>query len=111
MKVARFFKELKLQDDVEFRGEKFFVSTVKLLYPATKEDYSKKEGITYKDRWYETMIFSYNDDGEVNWNEEYCERYDTKKEAIKGHYELLKRAQNNYKGNRQYWRAKHGRGK
>lgn len=109
MKVARFFKKLKLQDDVEFMGEKFFVSTVKLLYPATEVYYSQKEGITCKDVWYETMIFSYNDNGEVNWSEEYCKRYDTKKEAIKGHYELLKGARNNYKGNSQYWRAKHGR--
>lgn len=109
MKLTRIFRELKLQDNVEFMGEKFLVTTVKLLFPATEVDYSKKEGITCRAVWYETMIFSHKDDGEIEWSEEYCKRYDTKKEAIKGHYKLLKRARNNYKGNRQYWRAKHGR--
>lgn len=111
MKLSRFFKHLKLQDIVEFMGEKFYVSTIKLICPETEEDYSPKEGIILREMWYETMIFSYSDNSGVNWNEEYCKRYDTKKEAIKAHYKLLKRASNNYKTNRQYWRAKHGRGK
>ena len=98
MKGARFFKELKLQDKVEFMGEKFLVSTVQIAYPAPYE-------------WYETMLFTYRKDGSVDWSEKYCMRYASKKEAIKGHYEMLKAMKNNYKTNRQYWRAKHGRGK
>ena len=98
MKLTRIFRELKLQDNVEFMGEKFLVSTVQIAYPAPYG-------------WYETMLFTYRKDGSVDWSEKYCMRYVSKKEAIKGHYALLDTLKNNYKTNRQYWRAKHGRGK
>lgn len=111
MKLSRFFKQLKLQDNVEFMGEKFFVSTVKLSSPIFSLSFSERELFKGREIWYKTMVFKYDEDGCIDGETDYTIQYETKKEAIKGHYEMLKAMKNNYKTNRQYWRAKHGRSK
>lgn len=41
-------------------------------------------------KWYETMVFSANEDGKVtNWSEHYCERYTTEDEAQYGHERVV----------------------
>ena len=110
MKLTRIFRELKLQDNVEFMGEKFLVSTEKLTSPALGMSFDPKnefkfKAITYN---YKTAIFKYVN-GEIDNSTEYNMWHKDKKKAIKGHYDLLKSMQNNYKTGREYWRAKHGR--
>lgn len=108
MKLVRNFRELKLQDKVEFMGETYLVSTVKLLEPIIGLSFDKNGLCIAETVEYETMVFKY-EDGHINWNDEYCFRYKNKKDAVKGHYGMLMYMQNNYKSNCTYWRAKHGR--
>lgn len=106
MKLSRIFRKLNLKDVVEFMGEKFLVSTVELPMPIIDVTFSKKRLFKFRTVMYETMVFKYEDGYSVA-DEEYCMRYKGKKEAIKCHYGMLMRMRNNYKTNRQYWRAKH----
>lgn len=59
-------------------GNKYFVSTVWL---GMDHNWSG-EG---KPIIFETMVFAYDEDGEVNFSGEYQERYATEKEALAGH--------------------------
>lgn len=45
-----------------------------------------------KPLYYETMIFK-----EGSWNDLYCKRYSTEKEAIKGHKKAIEYVKNNFK--------------
>ena len=110
MKLMRIFRELKLQDNVEFMGEKFLVSTEKLTSPALGMSLDPEKELAFKAIMYnyKTTIFKYVN-GEIDDSKEYNMWHQDKKKAINGHYDMLKSMQNNYKTGRAYWRAKHGR--
>ena len=82
-----FVRDLDLKDVVTFAGKEYLVSTVQLTDTAMTFD-RLLFGISDIQR-YETMIFAYNN-GDLDYIDLYCERYDTKEEAIKGHNEIRK---------------------
>ena len=77
----------RLKDVVTFAGKEYLVSTVQLTDTAMTFD-RLLFGMSDIQR-YETMIFAYNN-GDLDYIDFYCERYDTKEEAIKGHNEIRK---------------------
>ena len=82
-----FVRDLDLKDVVTFAGKEYLVSTVQLTDTAMTFD-RLLFGISDIQR-YETMIFAYNN-GDLDYIDLYCERYNTKEEAIKGHNEIRK---------------------
>ena len=82
-----FVRDLDLKDVVTFAGKEYLVSTVQLTDTAMTFD-SILFGMSDIHR-YETMIFAYNN-GDLDYIDLYCERYDTKEEAIKGHKGMRK---------------------
>lgn len=74
-------RELDLKDNVVIDGNKYLLSTVDLIF-------------CHIGGRFETMIFGYNGDGEINWADLYCNRYQTKEEAIDAHNKLLERLRN-----------------
>lgn len=82
-------------DRVKIDGEMYKVSTVKLLTEELEGfiigdavDKVKEEGV------YETSVFPYEGGEPKLTNTLYAKRYDTKKEAKKGHEEVLKKLEN-----------------
>ena len=82
-----FVSDLDLKDVVTFAGKEYLVSNVQLTDNAMNFD-RLLFGMSDIQR-YETMIFAYNND-HLDDIDFYCERYDTKEEAIKGHNEIRK---------------------
>ena len=82
-----FVRDLDLKDVVTFAGKEYLVSTVQLTTTVMTLD-RFLFGMSDIQR-YETMIFAYNN-GDLDYIDFYCERYDTKDEAIKGHNEIRK---------------------
>ena len=82
-----FVRDLDLKDVVTFAGKEYLVSTVQLTDTVVNFD-RLLFGMSDIQR-YETMIFVYNN-GDLDYIDLYCERYDTKEEAIKGHNEIRK---------------------
>ena len=82
-----FVRDLDLKDVVTFAGKEYLVSTVQLTDTVMTFD-RLLFGMSDIQR-YETMIFAYNN-GDLDYIDFYCERYDTKEEAIKGHNEIRK---------------------
>ena len=80
-------RDLDLKDVVTFAGKEYLVSTVQLTTTVMTLD-RFLFGMSDIQR-YETMIFAYNN-GHLDDTDLYCERYDTKEEAIKGHNEIRK---------------------
>ena len=80
-------RDLDLKDVVTFAGKEYLVSTVQLTTTVMTLD-RFLFGMSDIQR-YETMIFAYNN-GNLDYTDLYCERYDTKEEAIKGHNEIRK---------------------
>ena len=80
-------RELDLKDVVTFAGKEHHFSTVQLTPTFMTLD-RFLFGMSDIQR-YETMIFAYNN-GNLDYTDLYCERYDTKEEAIKGHNEIRK---------------------
>ena len=80
-------RDLDLKDVVTFAGKEYLVSTVQLDTTVMALD-RLLFGMSDIQR-YETMIFAYNN-GNLDYIDLYCERYDTKEEAIKGHNEIRK---------------------
>ena len=72
-------RDLDRKHNVFIGNKKYLLSTVAL-------------GVEhYGGMWYESMVFAYDKNGEVNMRELYCERYKTREEAVDGHSELLAR--------------------
>ena len=82
-----FIRDLDLKDVVTFAGKEYLVSTVQLTTTVMTLD-RFLFGMSDIQR-YETMIFAYNN-GDLDYIDLYCGRYDTKEEAIKGHNEIRK---------------------
>ena len=64
------------QENIEINGETYFVSTVDLGI-----DYNSIGGSPL---YFETMIFPKD-----KWSDIYCDRYETRKEAEKGHEKII----------------------
>lgn len=69
-------KKVVKQEDIEFEGNQYFVSTVDLGI-----DHRFGEGAPL---WYETMIFP-----KGKYEDMYCDRYETKEEALSSHEKLV----------------------
>lgn len=80
-------RDLDLKDVVTFAGKEYLVSTIQLTTTVMTLD-RFLFGMSDIQR-YETMIFAYNN-GNLDYTDLYCERYDIKEEAIKGHNEIRK---------------------
>lgn len=106
MKVSRLFAKLDLKDDIEFMGSRYRISTVLLKYPAYTLDFEKGEP-KIREMYFESMIFKYQEDGELVYDGEYCMRYPNKRNAVKGHYQILDWMTRMNKASREYWRSKH----
>lgn len=76
------YRDLDLKDVVTFAGKGYLVSTVQLTDTAMTFD-RLLFGISDIQR-YETMVFAYNN-GDLDYKDFYCKRYNTKEDAIKGH--------------------------
>lgn len=74
------------QDDVEYQGKTYFVSTVDLGL-----DHSFGDGPPL---YYETMIFE-RENGDTDWGDLYCNRYTTREEAMKNHRRIIEAFKNN----------------
>lgn len=79
-----FGQDLDLKNDIVIDGKKYLLSTVDL-------------GICCYGGSYETMLFAYDENGEVDYGDLYCERYYTKDRAIQRHNELVERLKNGEK--------------
>lgn len=71
-------QDLDLKNDIVIDGKKYLLSTVDL-------------GVWCYGGRYESMVFAYDENGEVNYIDLYCDRYSTKAEAEIGHNALLTR--------------------
>ena len=76
-------RELDLKSDVELKNKKYVVSTIDLF--GVNHNFGEGEPLLF-----ETMIFAYDEDNEVNFEDLYCDRYSTKEEAKIGHEEVIK---------------------
>jgi hypothetical protein len=63
------------KDIIEFENKKYLVSTVKLPID---------HGFDGTPLWFETMIFAMSDSG-VDYDDLYCDRYQTEEQAEVGH--------------------------
>ena len=67
-----------LQSDIEILNSMFMISTVFLGLDHNYDTVGPP--IVF-----ETMVFNIRNGGNIDWNEEYCDRYTTLDDAVKGH--------------------------
>ena len=83
-------RKLNLKTDIVVDGKKYLLSTVSFDWV----DEAIRDFMGYS---YETMLFLYKDNNEVNYRDLYCERYDIKEDAVQHHHELVERLKNGEK--------------
>lgn len=69
------------QENVTFENKEYWVSTVDL---GLNHNFGEGNPL-----YYETMIFAV-ENGETNYHDLYCDRYETREEALKNHNEIIK---------------------
>lgn len=84
-------EHLNLKDRFAINGKEYVLSTVAL--PINDEITS----MLFQIAPFETMLFSIDENGRINWNDLYCERYYSAEEAEARHKELAKKARNGVK--------------
>ena len=84
-------EHLNLKDRFTIDGTEYILSTVAL--PIHDEITS----MLFQIAPFETMLFGIDENGRINWNDLYCERYYSAEEAEVRHKELAERARNGVK--------------